>query len=62
VSKVEVLTLLQELFRTAVVTRTVPDDPSGLSTTYLVDQEQLMRNLEDALDKARAEQLAEKYR
>jgi hypothetical protein len=51
VSKVEVLTLLQELFRTAVLTRSVPDDPSGLSTTYLVDQEQLMRNLEDALEK-----------
>ena len=50
-SEEDILKMLRELLRDAVTSRSSPDDPSGLSTTYLVDQEQLMRNIEDRLEK-----------
>ncbi len=53
-TKLDTLLLLQELFKNAVVSETAPDDPSGISTVYLVDQEQLMRNLETAIEETDA--------
>ncbi len=47
----EVLLMLRELFRDAARSHTDPDDQSGISTTYTVDQEQLMRNIEAELEK-----------
>lgn len=54
-TKVEVLELLQELFRNSVISVTQPDDPSGLSTQWLVDQEALLANIERELEKERGE-------
>jgi len=45
-TKLEVLELLRELVRDAVIYESQPGDESGLSTKYYVDQEQLMVNLE----------------
>ncbi len=42
--------LLRELFRSASVTITAPDDPSGVNTKWLVDHEQLMANIEDEIE------------
>lgn len=49
-TRVEILIMLRQLFRTAVIMQTASDDPSGLATKYLVDQEQLMANLESAIE------------
>ncbi len=50
-SRHEVLLLLQDLLRNSVVSKTDPDDYSGTSTVYLVDQEQLMKNIEAEIEK-----------
>lgn len=44
--KLEILRMLRELLRDATYSHTDPDDLSGLSTVYYVDQERLMRNIE----------------
>lgn len=50
-SKRDILLLLQELLCNAILTKTDPEDYSGLSTRYYVDQEQLMKNIETELAK-----------
>ncbi len=52
--RAEIIGLIRDLFRDAVLTRSAPDDPSGLYTTYLVDHEQLMRNIESKLESPEA--------
>lgn len=49
-SKREILEMIRELLRTAYLSHTDPDDQSGCSTKYFVDQEQLMRNIEAELE------------
>jgi hypothetical protein len=49
-SKLEILNLLQELMRDAVISKSDRSDPSGCNTLYLVDQEQLMKNISSAID------------
>lgn len=49
-NKRQVLLLLKELLQNAIITETDPDDYSGLSTRYYVDQEKLMANIEEGLD------------
>lgn len=50
-SKKEILELLRELVRNATYSWTSPDDHSGVSTRYYLDQEQLMLNIESELEK-----------
>jgi hypothetical protein len=50
-SKFEILVMLKELLRTAVVSKTDPEDASGCNTIYLVDQERLIRNIEVEMEK-----------
>ena len=50
-TKQDVLLLLQELLRDAVISQTDPDDQSGCNTQYYVDQEQLMDNIHKELEK-----------
>jgi hypothetical protein len=50
-NKKEILKMLLELIRDAGISRTDPDDWSGCNTTYYVDQEQLMKNIEVELEK-----------
>lgn len=50
-TKKEVLELLLELIRNATISHTDPDDYSGCNSTYYVDQEQLMKNIESELNK-----------
>ena len=50
-TRLAVLRGLQELLRDAVFSSTDPDDRSGCDTRYLVDQEQLMKNLQDAINR-----------
>ena len=56
-TKKQVLELLRELLRTAFQAHTDQDDVSGYSTIYLVDQEQLMRNIEVELEKISPEEV-----
>jgi hypothetical protein len=49
-TKKEVLELLKELVSTASISHSDPDDWSGLSTVYYVDQEQFLKNIEAALE------------
>lgn len=49
-SEKAILEMLLELVRDAVVYRSDPDDHSGCNTTFLLDQEQLMRNIEARLE------------
>ncbi len=50
-NKLAVLKLLRELFSNAVISETDPDDMSGLSTKYYVDQEQLLKNIEAEIER-----------
>lgn len=50
-TKKEVLELLRDLIQNATISHTDPDDWSGLSTYYMVDQEQLLKNIEAELEK-----------
>lgn len=50
-SKKEILLLLQELLRNAYYAYTDEQDASGISTKYYVDQEQLLKNINDELEK-----------
>lgn len=49
-NKRDILLLLRELLRDASIMQSDPDDASGCNTRYYVDQEQLMRNIEAALE------------
>ena len=51
--KLTVLNMIKELFENAVITKTADNDPSGYHTSYLVDNEQLMRNLDEKIQEAR---------
>jgi hypothetical protein len=51
VTKFQVLLLLQKLLRDASISKTDPDDQSGLSTVWFVDHEILMTNIETAIQK-----------
>lgn len=52
-TRFQTLILFRELLRDAAIMKSAQDDPSGLQTQYLVDQEQLMKNIEAELDKGR---------
>lgn len=41
-----VLKEFQDLIRSAILSKTDPDDISGFSTVYIVDHERLMGNIE----------------
>lgn len=49
--KLEILELLRELFREAIIAKTEPNDISGCSTEYFVDQDLLMNNIEQEISK-----------
>lgn len=53
-SKSEVLDLLLKVLYRTGIGRTAPDDPSGISTVYVVDHEQLVKNIETELEKENA--------
>lgn len=47
----EVLELLKEVLSDASILQTADDDPSGIRSKYLVDHEQLMKNIEDKIER-----------
>lgn len=49
-NRIALLLLLQKLLRDAVCSYTPADDHSGINTTYLVDHERLMANIERELE------------
>lgn len=48
--KKEILELLHSLVCTAYIAKYDKDDWSGCDTKYYVDQEQLLKNIQDELD------------
>ena len=57
--KKEVLLLLQDLIRNAVISHTDSEDMSGWNTKYMVDQEQLLINIQKELDTIEGETVNE---
>jgi hypothetical protein len=53
-TKLEILTLLREVFRESARAVYADDDPSGYRTKYLVDHEELMAELERRIEKENA--------
>jgi hypothetical protein len=49
-NKLEVLELLHALIGKSQRMLTAPDDPSGIHTTYLVDGEELLSNIQLLID------------
>jgi hypothetical protein len=50
VTRLEVLTLLRDLFDGACLSSTDPDDWSGCSTKYYVDQEEVLTRLDRLIE------------
>ena len=48
-TKLEFLELLENLVINSTTYQTQPDDPSGLNTLYLIDQEDFLRNIRDEI-------------
>ena len=55
-TKRDLLTLLQELVRSASISNYSSDDHSGCNGWYVVDHERLMSNIEVEIDKLKTEE------
>lgn len=53
-TRLDVLELLKELIGPCSIGISKPDDPSGMSTRYYVDHEQLMSYVEEEIKKEEA--------